>query len=50
MVLLKLSLEVAVVNTASAKADVTKMAFTAWGDVVNRSLKVQLVPLLHERK
>ena len=45
---LKFALEVAFVNAATATADIAQMACAARGEVIDRSLQVELMTLFHK--
>ena len=47
-VVLKFALEVAFVNAATATADIAQMACFAGGEVIDRSLQVELMTLFYK--
>ena len=49
VVLLKLTMEIAFVDTTAAEADVTEMTKTTWLQMIDRCLQVELMAFHHER-
>lgn len=47
-VISEFALEIAFVNTATTAADVAQMTDAAWGEIVDRGLKMKLMTLVHK--